>query len=255
MSETTVIELHEVDIVHEDAPSQVLIRSVNWQIHAGQCWAIGGDPASGKSSLLATAAGLNRPGSGTLKMFGRALADASEAEQVAWRRRLGFVFENGGRLLTHLTVAENVALPLEYHADMDEATLFARVDELLTRTELRPYADALPSRLSPRLQQRVALARAIAVPTDVLLLDDPLGGLGLRDARWWLNLLRAMQSEQKSKGGALTILATCGDFRGWMGLATDFAILQGEQFRTLGGRDELLASHEPAVREFLATAI
>ena len=254
MSEEIIIELNGVDVVHEDAPDVVLVRGVNWRIARGEFWAIGGDQASGKTSLLGTAAGLNRPAAGTLKIFGRELSEATEAEQVEWRRRIGFVFENGGRLLSHLSVAENVALPLDYHLDSDEAQTKARVEELLAQGELTAYAHARPSRLSPRVQQRVSLVRALAVATRVLFLDNPLGGLGLRETRWWLGFLRDLQSRLAAKGEPLAIVATGNDFRGWLDTASHFAIIEGAQLRVLGGREQVIASEEPAVREFLVNA-
>jgi phospholipid/cholesterol/gamma-HCH transport system ATP-binding protein len=251
----SIIELNDVNVVHEDAPDVVLVRGVNWRIALGEFWVVGGDQASGKTSLLATAACLNRPGSGTVRLFGRELAQATEAEQVNWRRRIGFVYEHGGRLFSHLTVAENVALPLEYHVEADDATLFARVDELLTLAELRPVRDLMPSRLNVRLQQRVGLVRALAVPTEVLFLDNPLGGLGARDMRWWLAFLRDLQSRHRAKGSPLTIAVACGEFRGWLDVASHFAIIENGEFRVIGGRDQVLASQEPAVKEFVASAI
>jgi len=115
-----LIELSNVDVTHQTGHA-VVVRAVSWQIAPGDFWVIGGAPGSGKSSLLATAAGLQAPAGGTLRILGRALAESTEAEQIAWRRSIGFVFANGGRLLHHLTVAENVALPLEYHLEQDPA--------------------------------------------------------------------------------------------------------------------------------------
>jgi phospholipid/cholesterol/gamma-HCH transport system ATP-binding protein len=158
-------------------------------------------------------------------------------------------------LFSHLTVAENVALPLEYHVEADDATLFARVDELLTLAELRPVRDMMPSRLNVRLQQRVGLVRALAVPTDVLFLDNPLAGLGPRDARWWLTFLRELQSKHRARGSPLTIVAAGGEFRGWLDVASHFAIIEKGEFCVLGGREQVLASQEPTVREFIASAI
>ena len=252
MSNHTVIELADVDIVHEDSPDVVLIRNVRWRVAEDEFWVIGGDRSSGKSSLLATAAGLSRPAAGGLRIFGRDLAQATEAEQMIWRRRMGFIFEYGGRLLSHLTVAGNIALPLEYHLDLDEQTLQKRVAELLTLMELQEHADCPPSRLSPGLQQRAALARALAIPTEVLFLDNPLSGHGPREARWWLDMLRDLRAQHKSQNKPLTILAASNDFHGWIDLASHFAIIQDAQFRVIGTRDKLDASQEPGLRDLLA---
>jgi phospholipid/cholesterol/gamma-HCH transport system ATP-binding protein len=255
MSNEIVIELVDVDVSHENAPETILVRGVKWRVAAGEFWVVGGEQASGKTSFLATAAGLNRPASGTLRIFGRELLEASEAEQVDWRKRIGFVYENGGRLLSHLTVAENIALPLQYHLKLDGAQLNARVEELLKWVDLQEYAGIAPSRLNGRVQQRVALARALAVPTEVLFLDNPLSGFGLREVRWWLDLLRELHAKKGSKGAPLTIVAASGDFRGWVNAASHFGVIEQNQFRVIGGREQVLSSQEPAVREFLATAI
>ena len=245
MNGDAIIELAGADVLWEGGTT-ILLQDVNWRIARGECWAVGAVPGSGKTSLLATAASLNRPGAGKLRLFGRDLAEATEEEQVDWRRRIGFVFDNGGQLLNHLTIAQNVALPLRYHLELDEAELSERVEQLLKRAELTSADDAMPSRLSVRLQQRASLARALAVPTEILFLDNPLSGLGLRDARWWTGYLRELRS-----GDAMTIVAACDDFRPWLELATRFAVIDGERFRVLGGREQVLASTEPVVREFV----
>jgi ABC-type transporter Mla maintaining outer membrane lipid asymmetry ATPase subunit MlaF len=246
MNGKALIELNGVDVLWEGGASPVL-RGVNWPVARGECWAVGGAPASGKTSLLATAASLNHPGAGTQRMFGREFAEATEEEQVDWRRRIGYVFENGGRLLSQLTVEQNIALPLRYHLDIDDTQASERVAQLLTRAELHSQARTMPSRLNLRLQQRASLARALAVPTEVLFLDNPLRGLGPRDVRWWMEYLR----ELRKNNDALTVVATCDDFRPWLELATHFAVIDGEQFRVLGGREQVLASTEPVVRELV----
>jgi len=245
-----LIELSGVSVLREGG-GEPLLRDVNWRIARGECWAVGGAPDSGKSSLLATAAGLNRPGAGSLCVFARDLAEATEEEQVDWRRRIGFVFENGGRLLSHLTVEQNVALPLRYHLNVDDTQLGERVGELLARTELRSQARTMPSRLNLRLQQRASLARALAVPTEVLFLDNPLRGLGPRDVHWWREQVRELRREHATGGAPLTIVATCDDYRAWLELATHFAVIDGERFRVLSGREQVLASADSVVRELL----
>jgi ABC-type transporter Mla maintaining outer membrane lipid asymmetry ATPase subunit MlaF len=251
MSKEAFIELSDVDVLRENG-SAVLLRAVNWRIAPGDFWVLSGGRSSGKTSLLATAAGLNRLGGGTLRIFGRNLAEATEEEQVEWRRRIGFVFENGGRLLHHLTVAGNLALPLEYHLELEEQVVRKKVEEMLERAELSAYAHATPSRLSLRAQQRVGLMRALAVPTQVLFLDNVLNGLSAREERWWLDALRELRSHYATPDGKpLTIAASSDDFRGWLDLANRFALIHGDQLRVLGGREELLANKEAAVLELV----
>lgn len=255
MSDEVIIELSGVDVVHEDATEVVLARQVDWRIARGEFWAVGADQASGKTSVLTTAAGLNRPCGGTLKIFGKQLCEAAEQDQVDWRLRIGFVFENGGRLLSHLTVAENIALSLEYHRQMEEDKLATAVDQLLERTGLKPFAALRPSSLNLRLRQRTALARSLSLGPEVLFLDNPLNGLAPRECRWWLDFLRDLKSEQSEKQKPMTIVVSCSDFRGWRHLANRFAIIQNEKFHVIGDRAQLDATEEPGVREFIASTI
>lgn len=251
MNTDVLIELNGVDVLHESG-ADALLCGVDWRIAAGDFWVVGGGPASGKTSLLATAAGLNRPGSGTLRILGRDLAEATEEEQVEWRRHIGFVFENGGRLLHHLTLAENLALPLHYHLELDQPEVEKKVEEMLERAELKPHAHTTPSRLSVRARQRVGLMRALAVPTQALFLDNPLSGLSAREERWWLEALRELQAHYATPDGKpLAIVATSDDFRAWREIASRFALIQDQRLRVLGGREQLIANKDDAVLEFM----
>ena len=82
-----VVEFLGANVSHFDNPEQILIRQVNWRIGTGEFWVVGGRTASGKTSLLLTAAGLNRPAGGTLRIFGKDLLEARERDQIAWRHR------------------------------------------------------------------------------------------------------------------------------------------------------------------------
>ena len=222
MSGDPLIELIDVEVLDE-ATGRPLVRGVNWRAVRGEFWVIGGAPGCGKSAWLATAAGLNRPGRGTLRLFGNDLAIASERTQIACRRRLGFVFAHGGRLFNQLTVADNIALPLLYHEDGAPAEWPARVAAALTRAELTAVAHLKPSRLTARLRQRVALMRALIIPTEVLLLDEPLVGAGRHGEEWWLDVL----GEQQQTG--VTVVVATDDFRPWRAVANRWAVIQGEQ--------------------------
>ena len=255
-SDEAAIKLAGVDVTHyESAADTVLVREVNWRIGFGEFWVVGGRQSSGKSSLLLTAAGLNRPAGGTLRIFGRDLTTASEQDQIGWRRRVGFVFEHSGRLFSHLSVAQNIALPLQYHLDIDESQIAARVDELLTLTDLQSFAQGTPSRLSLGVQQRVGLARVLTSSVEVLFLDNPLTTLSWRETHWWLDFLRRLQETRRAQGKVITIVASADDFRGWLDVASHFAIVDGGRFGVVGGRGQVEAGADPALREFLTTGI
>ena len=103
MTDVTVGSLIDTDLI--------VLERVNWKVAAGDYWAVGGLQGSGKTDFMATAAGIMRPLRGTFKVFGQELGAGFEHELMPTRLRLGLVFD-GGRLLNHLTVAENIALPI-----------------------------------------------------------------------------------------------------------------------------------------------
>src|SRR5678816_2574956 len=110
-----VIELIHADIPRSGNPSATSVaQDVNWKIEAGDFWAVGAFAGSGKSDLLSTAAGLVRPLSGELALFGKPVKQMEEEELVGTRLKVAMVFDSG-RLFAHLTVAENIGLPIEYH--------------------------------------------------------------------------------------------------------------------------------------------
>ena len=244
MENDLFIELRDAEVVHPDA-GQVLVRGVDWRLRRGELWVVGGAPGSGVTSLLLTAAGLNRPSAGTLRIFGRELAGATEAEQVEWRRRIGFVFERGGRLLSHLTVAQNIALPLAYHTSLDAAEIRMKVEEWVARAGLGECAELMPSQLAPRLQARASWARAMIVRSDVLFLDDPPVRLGPVEARWW----REQAGELCRQG--VTVVVGSSYFRAWLAATVpgNFALLHDGRFVVIGDANEVRAHREAAWRE------
>ena len=179
-----------------------------------------------------------------MRLFGKSVADAREPDRLAWRKRIGFVFEDNGRLLNHLTVLENIALPLRYHTGADEETVAERVGALLHEAGLSETAEWLPSRLSLALQQRVGLLRAVVLPKELLLVDQPIA------PRWWARTLGALRTRAAEAGQPFSLVVTTEDFRAWTKLGTHFAVLAGGGWRVVGGREQLLASEDPVVREF-----
>jgi putative ABC transport system ATP-binding protein len=235
-----VIELRRADIGPDPATGLPFLGGVDWRVAAGDWWVVGGGHRSGKSALLATAAGVQRPMSGGHSLFGEETEHLSESRQAEHRRRVGLVFENGGRLFAHLTVAGNVALPLQYHRDCDLHEASGRVAELLDWLGLSRHTRAQPDRLGRDLRQRAALARALALAPDVLLLDNPLAGLTARERESWLGRLTALHNGHAlCAGRPLTLAVTADDVEPWAACGKQFAVIHDGQCRALGGRESL----------------
>ncbi len=157
---------------------QVIHQNLDLDVRRGEIIGVVGGSGTGKSVLMRTIIGLNRPQAGTIRVFG---SDAlSDDEDVRHRIELnsGVLFQDGA-LFSSLTVAENVALPLkEHHAEIDDE-LRAQLVRLKIRLAGLPddAADKLPAQLSGGMRKRAGLARALSLDPDLLFLDEPTAGL------------------------------------------------------------------------------
>jgi ABC-type transporter Mla maintaining outer membrane lipid asymmetry ATPase subunit MlaF len=252
-AKSPVVESSGLAVGTGGASDSVLLQEVEWTIQPGDYWVVGGPPGSGKSDLLATVAGLYRPMRGTLKLFAKDTAELSEEEFLNIRLRIGLVFENGGRLFHHLTVGENVALPLRYHQNCSSVEVEDRVEALLETTGLTRFTDARAGQVKSGWRQRVGLARALALQPELLLLDNPLAGIGPQEARWWREFLsRLVEGHELMGNKPVTLVAACHDLRPWADQGKQFALLKQQRWMRVGGREELACSAEPLLRELLA---
>jgi ABC-type transporter Mla maintaining outer membrane lipid asymmetry ATPase subunit MlaF len=245
------LEMRDVTVTALRDGSHTVLEGVNWTVAVGDFWTVAGLLRSGKSDLMALAAGVTRPARGTCRFFDKELVAGFEHDQLALRLRIGLVFD-GGQLLHHLTLAENIALPLRYHFDNGGEAIDQRIRSLVEFTGLEPWAGSHPAALNRNWQQRIGLARALALKPEVLLLDNPLTGLDPRDATWWLNVLDSLAAGHPIVDGKpLTLVVTDDDLRPWRNRAKQFAILRDRQFLPLGTRADLPGHSEPLLRELL----
>ncbi|MCB1571891.1 MAG: ATP-binding cassette domain-containing protein, partial [Xanthomonadales bacterium] len=139
-----------------------ILNGVDFTVHPGEIRVIMGGSGSGKSTLLRHMLGLNRPVSGSVRLFGTDLATASDREKLEVRKRIGVSFQ-GGALLTSMTVGDNVALPLREHTNLDEQTIRIMSRIKLEVVNLGGFQDLMPSQLSGGMIKRAALARAVVM--------------------------------------------------------------------------------------------
>ncbi len=237
-----VVELDAVDVPAPWDPDQVLLPKVHWQVRSGDCWLVAGGPGSGKSSLLAVAAGLMRPLRGHHRVFGHELPSLTESEQTRERLRLGVVFGGGGRLFSHWTLAENLVMPMLYHATMESARDEERVHRLLEEFSLTPWSHRLPRELPRRVAQRAALARARVLRPEVLLLDDPVLGLPAFEVDEWVDFV----AEGARRWEVHTWVVAVSDPAPWRRAATRFAHVEPRSWRVVESSEALAGLLRPA---------
>ena len=249
-----VIEMIGVTIMSRRALAQVAVAEVNWTVATEDFWVIGGLQDSGKSDLLATAAALAKPQSGTYRLFGQEIAPTYDNECLAERRRVALVFGEGGRLFNHLTARDNVALPLHYHQRLSAAETEMRVASLLEATEITTWADLPPSFMNQSRRQRVALARALALKPEVLLLDNPLAGLDPRETRWWTDFLNQLHlGHPLLDHRPMAIIVAADDLRSWRQPNRKFAFLENARFTLLDDPFTFVPPPDHILRELLAS--
>jgi putative ABC transport system ATP-binding protein len=173
-----------------EAEPVTALRSVSFRISRGEIVALSGRSGSGKTTLLNCVSGLDVPDSGTVLLDGEAVTGRDEATRTRIRRdSMAFVFQTFG-LLPHLTIAENVGLPLRLkreHVDVRED----RVAHLLDLVGLAGRGRSRPDEISGGQQQRVAIARALANSPRLLIADEPTGQLDAATGAAIMDLIRS----------------------------------------------------------------
>ncbi|MEV7778435.1 ABC transporter ATP-binding protein [Kitasatospora sp. NPDC088351] len=163
------------------------LRDLSLAFARGSFTAVMGPSGSGKSTFLHCAAGLDRPDAGSVVLGGTDLSTLGEVELTMMRReRVGFVFQ-AYNLMSALTVADNITLPLMLAGRRPDHQW---MHQLVTRVGLADRMNHRPAELSGGQQQRVAIARALAARPEVVFADEPTGALDTRTAQQVLRLLR-----------------------------------------------------------------
>lgn len=186
------------DLLFDNVTVNIPLDSVTW---------IYGASGLGKSSLLRILAGLLFPMGGNYLINGIAVNNLTFEGFLPYRLRIGFGFDQGG-LLNNKTVWDNLMLPLSYHRVPEEEAQ-ARVKNILEAFRIKPIAYERPSSLARGMQKMAILARTFVLEPELVLLDDPTGGLG-RDQK---DLLKAWIVSQKEKGILKHIFLASEDYK------------------------------------------
>jgi putative ABC transport system ATP-binding protein len=174
------------------------LDAVSLSLPAGAFVAVVGRSGSGKSTLVNLVAGLDRCSAGSIHVAGTAVHALDESALAAWRgRTVGVVFQSF-QLLPTLTVAENVALPMDLCGTYPPREARARALALLAQVGIADQADKLPAALSGGQQQRAAVARALANDPPLIVADEPTGNLDVHTAELVLGLLADLARGQRT---------------------------------------------------------
>jgi phospholipid/cholesterol/gamma-HCH transport system ATP-binding protein len=167
------IEVRDLTMTYD---SVVVIQDLSFRVERGEVFVIMGGSGSGKSTLLKHLIGLKQPAQGAILFEGEDFGSADTQTRKRVLRRMGVLYQNGA-LWSGLTLAENVALPLEEFTRLDAGAIGEVVALKLALVGLRGFESFYPAAISGGMRKRAALARAIALDPDVLFFDEPSSGL------------------------------------------------------------------------------
>jgi putative ABC transport system ATP-binding protein len=171
------------------------LNDINLQIEQGEYLSITGPSGCGKSTLLSLLGLLDTATSGKYQLAGHEASDLNRDERAKIRNKeIGFIFQ-AFNLISDLTVAENIELPLTYREDINKEQRNSMVRASLEKVDMVHRASHFPSQLSGGQQQRVAVARAIAGKPSILLADEPTGNLDSKNAQMVMTLLDQLHQE------------------------------------------------------------
>jgi phospholipid/cholesterol/gamma-HCH transport system ATP-binding protein len=237
-----VIEIRDL---HTRFGAAVVHDGVSLEVKEGEIFALAGASGCGKSTLLREIILLQRPQSGSIRVFGQDVVGLDDEQALPLRRNWGVMFERGA-LFSSLTVGENVGLPLREHTHLSDRIVDEIAAVKVALTGLPASAvPKYPAELSGGMRKRAALARAIALDPRLLFLDEPTAGLDPLSASGFDELVRRLKDLL-----GLTILLVTHDLDLLWRVADRVAFMVEGRIAGVGTMRELSKSEQPLVREY-----
>ena len=224
--------------------SKEVHRDVSFQLFEGECLGLIGGSGAGKSVILRSLIGLERPDAGEIWVEGENVATMRENDLQHVRLKVAYVFQNGA-LFDSMSVYENLAYPLREHTDLPEAEIAKRIDALLGEFGLQGNEKVFPANLSGGMQKRVGLARSIILRPKVVLYDEPTAGLDPYNTK----RIQEMALRLKAKG--VTSIIVTHDMPTAFAVCDRIALLAEGRIHSIGTRGELEREHGARIAKFI----
>ena len=226
--------------------SRTVLNGISLSVTRGETLAVLGRSGTGKSVLLRLIIGLETPDSGSVCIYGQDIAGLALDRLGEIRKKMGFLFQQAA-LYDSLTVAENVAFPLEHHRrDLSGSERGERVKQLLAEVGMEGDLQKMPSDISGGMRKRVGLARALALEPEILLLDEPTAGLDPISSGEINDLILTLQRERQ-----MASIVVTHDLHSARTIANSLALLDQGSVVIEGKFEDLQQSDIGFVKEFL----
>ena len=213
-------------------------------IYKGEVLTLMGGSGSGKSVLLRSLIGLEKPDRGRIFFHGQDVVKLNEQELTDVRKRIAYVFQYGA-LFDSLSVEENLAYPLREHTKMSNAQIHQKVMEMLNKVGLQGSEKLLPADLSGGMQRRLGVARAVIMEPEVILYDEPTTGLDPYNLKQILKIMIQLKQH-----GATSILVT-HDITSIFAVTDRVAFLKEGKIQAVGSAEEIKNTTDTNLRSFI----
>lgn len=228
--------------------SKVVHQDVSFTLRRGECLGLLGGSGAGKSVILRSLIGLEKPDAGQIFVDGDDITKLKEAELIDVRKKVAYVFQNGA-LFDSMSVYENLAYPLRAHTKLSEAEIGDRVREQLAEFGLQGNEAIFPANLSGGMQKRVGLARSIIMQPKVVLYDEPTAGLDP------YNTIRIQEMILRLKSKGVSAIFVTHDMPSVFAVCDRVALLFEGRIAEIGSREELERNPESRFTRFVSGQI
>ncbi len=235
-----------IDITHvvKTFNGRAVICDLNMQIKQGELFVVIGPSGTGKSVTLRLISGQMAPTSGKVVIMGQDLSELDSEALAALRGQIGYLFQSGA-LLGWMTLAENVALPLQEHTKLSKQEIGRRVQEALEDVGLGQAGDRYPSEVSGGMVKRAGFARAIIERPKILLFDEPTSGLDPVMSRTIDQLILSL-----NKKYGMTCVVVTHDLTGALHYADRIGMLREGAFAEIITPDQIAHTQTQAFQDF-----
>ncbi|MCB9025905.1 MAG: ATP-binding cassette domain-containing protein [Bdellovibrionaceae bacterium] len=220
-------------------------KNINFEVFQGECLGLLGGSGAGKSVILRSLIGLEKPDGGSIQIEGEEIVSKEEDQLIEIRKKVAYVFQNGA-LFDSMNVYDNLAYPLKEHTTLNHAEISKEIHKLLEEFGLEGTSEVYPSELSGGMQKRVGLARSIIIKPKIVLFDEPTAGLDP------YNTIKIQETIIKLKQKGMTSIFVTHDMPTAFAVCDRLALVQEGKIACVDSVSEIKKDKSNRINQFIS---